>query len=264
MKIEKVAVFKHFFVLGVLLIFLSGCGAKQPSQFAEEQGLAPPKWPVSEYVSDDVEYTMDQYDPWEGFNRRMYVFNYYFDKYLYLPVVNTYAFITPNFVEHGVTNIFNNLGELRNLTNNLLQFKVKGTTVTLSRFIVNSTIGLAGLWDPATIMGLREHREDFGQTLGFYHVGPGPYLVLPIFGPSSLRDATGLVVDSAVKAYAYNEALDNVDNSDADAIIAGATLLEAIDTRHRIGFRYFQSGSPFEYDLVRLLYLEKRKLDIAK
>lgn len=264
MKIEKADFIKRVFVLGVLLIFLTGCGAKQASQHAEEEGLAPPEWPVSDYVSNDVEYTMDQYDPWEGFNRRMYVFNYYFDKYVFLPVVDTYAFITPNVVEDRISNFFSNLGELRNFTNNLLQFKVEGTVVTLSRFIINSTVGIAGLWDPATSWGLIEHREDFGQTLGAYTFGPGPYLVLPIFGPSSLRDTTGLVVDSAVKTFAYNEALDDVDNSDADAIKAGAALLEAIDTRHRIGFRYYQSGSPFEYDLVRLLYLEKRKLEIEK
>jgi phospholipid-binding lipoprotein MlaA len=253
---------KSVFVLGILLIFLTGCGAKQAVQYEEQEGVAPPKWPVSEYVRDDIEYMIDKYDPWEGFNRRMYVFNYYFDKYVFLPVVSGYAFITPNYVEDRITNFFKNLGELRNFTNNLLQLKAKGTGVTLGRFIINSTIGIAGLWDPATPIGLERHPEDFGQTLGHYNVGPGPYLVLPIFGPSTLRDTTGLVVDTAVKTAVYNEVLENADKD--DEIKLALSLFEGIDTRHRISFRYYQSGSPFEYDFIRLLYLEKRKLEVAK
>lgn len=262
MQIQTANIVKRVFVLGVLLIFLTGCGAKQAAQHMEQEGMDLPKWPVSEYVKEDIEYVIDQYDPWEGFNRQMYVFNYYFDKYVFLPVVSTYTFITPNYVEDRISSFFNNLGELKNFTNNLLQLKIKGTFTTLNRFIINSTIGLAGLYDPATSLGLQEHSEDFGQTLGHYAVGPGPYLVLPVFGPSTLRDTTGLVVDSAIKTTVYDEALENA--SDDDAIKAALTILEGIDTRHRTAFRYYQSGSPFEYDLVRLLYLEKRKIEIVR
>lgn len=262
MRKHTVNIVKSVFVLGILLLFLTGCGAKNATHHAEQEGIEPAKWPVSEYVRDDIEYMIDQYDPWEGFNRQMYVFNYYFDKYVFLPVVSAYTFITPNYVEDRITNFFKNLGELKNFTNNLFQLKAKGTFTTLGRFVVNTTIGIAGLWDPATNFGMERHPEDFGQTLGHYGAGPGPYLVLPIFGPSTLRDTTGLVVDTAIKTAVYNEVLDNA--SKDDEIKLALTLLEGIDTRHRTAFRYYQSGSPFEYDLIRLLYLEQRKIVIAK
>ena len=137
-------------------------------------------------------------DPWEGFNRSMYRFNFYFDKYLFLPVVNGYEFITPTFVQERISSFFNNIGEVRNLTNSLFQLKGTESVTTLGRFVTNSTIGLGGLFDPATSFGLERHNEDFGKTLGYWGAGSGPYLVLPIFGPSSLRDTGGLVVDSAI------------------------------------------------------------------
>lgn len=210
----------------------------------------------------DIEYMIDAYDPWEGFNRQMYVFNYYFDKYLFLPVVNGYAFITPNYVEDRITSFFKNLGELKNFTNCLFQLKLKESGITLGRFVTNSTIGLAGFYDPATHFGWQRHNEDFGQTLGSYGSGPGPYLVLPVFGPSSLRDASGLLFDSAIKTVAYDAALDDVDEK--SSILAGVNAVNAIDTRHRIGFRYYNSGSPFEYELVRRLYLDYRNIEIKK
>ena len=105
-------------------------------------------------------------DPIEGFNRAMYVFNTRFDRYLFLPTVRGYEWIMPNFAEKGVTNFFGNIGEAKTLLNSTLQLKPRVAGITLSRFIVNSTLGIGGLLDPATPLGLPQHKEDFGQTLG--------------------------------------------------------------------------------------------------
>ena len=130
---------------------------------------------------------------------------------------------------------------------------------TASRLVFNTTFGLLGLIDVTSVMDIPRHEEDFGQTLGWYGAGAGPYLVLPILGPSNVRDTGGLVVDSVV----FN-AIDPFDFDDHSERAVAYYLLNAIDTRANIGFRYFESGSPFEYDMIRLLYNKKRQLDIAK
>ncbi len=262
MKIQKINSIKNILILGLLLALLSGCAAKQVARQEEGLTIIPAKKPVSEFIRSDIVYAIDAYDPWEGFNRNMYVFNYYFDKYVFLPVVGAYEWIMPDYVEDRISGIFKNIGELRNFTNNLLQLKGKKTAITTGRFLVNSTVGLAGMYDPATKWAMPVQKEDFGQTLGYYSVGAGPYLVLPILGPSSLRDTTGFVVDTAVHSVVLDCALDDVNNK--SKVVTAFGVLGAIDARHRTGFRYYQSGSPFEYDLVRMLYLETRKMDIAK
>lgn len=242
---------------GLALLFGSGCSVtpRPDPNIAYE----PPRHKVEEVVKESVDYAIDVYDPLQGFNRRAYTFNYYFDKFLYLPVVNTYEFITPDYVEKRVSNFVDNVFEFNNFTNNLLQLKLKRTGVTLARFLVNSTVGLGGLWDPATGWGMPRQTEDFGQTLGYYGVGNGPYLVLPILGPSNLRDTTGLVADAVAFSAAGPPAW--VDDDDVTLIFNGVT---AIDKRHRESFRYYRSGSPFEYDMMRLLYTSKREIEIAK
>lgn len=237
------------------LLLLSGCSAipeKQP-------GEMPAQHPVDSVVRDDVTYAIDVYDPWEGFNRGMYRFNAGFDRYIFLPVVDAYATIMPNFVEDGVSNFFNNLFEITNLTNAILQLKPKAAMETTGRILINTTIGVAGLFDVATRMEIYEHEEDFGQTLGHYGVGDGPYIVLPILGPSNLRDTTGNIADSLV--FNAIDPLNLDDHSDREVAFH---LLNAIDRRHQTGFRYYDTGSPFEYELVRLLYTKKRELDIAR
>jgi phospholipid-binding lipoprotein MlaA len=217
-----------------------------------------------------VVYAIDAYDPWEGMNRRIYKFNAKFDKYIFLPVVSAYEFITPDFIEDRVTNFFNNLGEVTTLTNSLLQFKGNKFFLTAYRVLINSTVGLLGLFDPATKIGLVDQDEDFGQTLGVYGIGNGPYLVLPIFGPSTLRDTSGLAVDSVVYSMLFNEGIDQagdeLDMSDSEKNILnyGLSGLRAIDARHKEKFRYYETGSPFEYDLVRMIYLKARAFKVAQ
>jgi phospholipid-binding lipoprotein MlaA len=221
-----------------------------------------PKHQVSEIVKDDVTYAVDVYDPIEGFNRRSYMFNYYFDKFIFLPIVAVYEFILPDYVEDRVSNFVDNIFEFNNLTNNILQLKVDPAAITLGRFILNTTVGVAGLWDPATSFGLERQTEDFGQTLGHYGVGNGPYIVLPILGPSNLRDTTGWVVDTVAFSLFVDEVqTDSMDDNDVALIFSGVA---AVDKRHRQSFRYYQSGSPFEYETVRMLYSAKREIEIAK
>ena len=234
---------------------LSGCSLV-PKNSIEE---SPAHYPVKEVVRDDVAYAIDIYDPWEGFNRGMYRFNAWFDRYIFLPVVAGYAYVTPTMVENVVSNSLNNLFELNNLGNAILQLKPKATVETVERIAINSTIGIAGAMDVASKFGIYEHEEDFGQTLGHYGVGNGPYLVLPLLGPSSLRDATGNVVDSL--AFAAVDPLNLDDHSQREIAFH---LLNAVDRRYRIPFRYYDSGSPFEYEITRLLYMRKRDLDIAR
>ena len=130
------------------------------------------------------------------------------------------------------------------------------------RITMNTTVGLGGVIDVATHEGVRRENEDFGQTLGFYGLGHGPYLVLPIFGPSGLRDTTGLAVDKVVYILMMNQLVDeltDLDGTDADILKYSLTGLSAIDLRHNESFRYFMTGSPFEYELIRKLYQVQRE-----
>ena len=241
----------------ILLLILAGCAGTHTSL----RGEIPPMHSIEEFRDQRF---AEVNDPWEGFNRSMYKFNFYFDKYLFLPVVSGYEYVTPVFVQEKVSNFYNNLSEIRNLSNSMLQVKGKESLTTLGRFVTNSTIGIGGLFDPATSFGLDRHDQDFGKTLGYWGVSSGPYLVLPIFGPSSLRDTGGLVVDNAIY-YGIYTAVGPFDNTGYSfEISTGISTLQAIDLRHQQSFRYFESGYPFEYYMVRFLYHEKRDLESAK
>jgi phospholipid-binding lipoprotein MlaA len=243
------------FVLLLSIFFLSGCSTLPKPGPNTEPAMRQQADLVPEGTTLDVEV----YDPLEGFNRGTYRFNYYFDKYLFLPIVSIYQAIMPDYFEDRVSNFVDNVYEFNNFTNSLLQFKLDKTGITLSRFVINTTIGIAGLWDQATDMGLPRQPEDFGQTLGNYGVGHGPYIVLPIFGPSNLRDTTGLVTDSVAFKYAGPPAW--VDDDTTTLVFTGVA---AVDERKRTPFRYYGSGSPFEYEQIRLLYTKKRELDISE
>ena len=242
--------------LGLLGVLLGAGCSTMPKQ---QVNLEPPLHRMEDTIKESVEYPVDVHDPMEGFNRRIYSFNYYFDKFLYLPVVHSYEWVMPDYAEHRVSNFVDNVYEFSNFSNNLLQFKFKRTGITLARVLVNTTIGIGGLWDPATGMNLATQDEDFGQTLGHYGVGNGPFIVLPILGPSNLRDTTGSVVDASAFTYAGPPAW--VDDDDVTLIFNGVT---AIDKRHQESFRYYRTGSPFEYEMIRMLYTAKRELEIAK
>lgn len=202
---------------------------------------------------------LEVYDPLESWNRRVYHFNYRFDQWVFLPVVRGYTYVTPRFVRSGVSNFFSNLGDVPNLVNSLLQFKGQRSMEVTGRLLLNTTIGVVGLWDPATLMGLPKQNEDFGQTLGFYGVGAGPYLMLPLLGPSNLRDTTGLVVD-----FAAENQINFLNVAEVSSDHPEITALRIVDKRYTTSFRYGQLNSPFEYEKIRYVYTESRKLQIAE
>jgi len=134
-------------------------------------------------------------DPWEPLNRKTHAFNTVLDDVVLRPTATAYTKVVPGFARQGVNNFFDNLEDLNTSLQTILQGKVREGISDFGRLVVNSTFGVFGLWDVATQMGLEKHYEDFGQTLGFWGVGPGPYFVIPLLGPSTLRDAPSRVVD---------------------------------------------------------------------
>lgn len=145
--------------------------------------------------------TAPKADPWEGLNRSTFAFNEAVDKVVLKPIAQGYEAVTPQFARSGVSNAFSNVGDVGNGLNNLLQGKPAAAFSDLGRLLVNSTLGILGLFDVATPMGLDKSNEDFGQTLGKWGVGSGPYLVLPLMGPSTLRDTIGRIPDSRATSY---------------------------------------------------------------
>ncbi|MNQ27456.1 putative phospholipid-binding lipoprotein MlaA precursor [compost metagenome] len=206
--------------------------------------------------------TMDAlnvYDPLESWNRRIYHFNYRFDEWVFLPVVRGYRYVTPRVLRSGVSNFFSNLGDVPNLLNSMLQLKGQRSMEITGRLLLNTTIGVAGLWDPASRMGLPKQSEDFGQTLGYYGVGDGPYLMLPILGPSNVRDTGGLVVD-----YVADYEINFLNVPEVSSNHPEITALRMVDKRYTTGFRYGQLNTPFEYEKLRYVYTQSRKLQIAE
>lgn len=145
----------------------------------------------------------DERDPWENWNRKVHSVNESLDAYAIKPVAEAYRWITPSFVDVAVTNVFSNIDDIGVTINDTLQGKFLQSGLDLSRFIVNTTVGIGGLIDVASMVDLDKHDEDFGQTLGYWGVPAGPYIVLPIIGPSSARGFVGLVGDAAMDPTSY-------------------------------------------------------------
>jgi phospholipid-binding lipoprotein MlaA len=240
-----------------LIFTLAGCAATRATTQAEVR-----PWHSIEEFRDQRFAVVE--DPWEGFNRNMYRFNFYFDKFFFLPVVTGYEFVTPTFVQERVSGVYNNLSEIRNFTNSVFQLKGVESATTLGRFLTNSTLGLGGMFDPATKLHLARHDQDFGKTLGYWGAASGPYLVLPIFGPSSVRDTGGLAVDYAINYGIYSAVGPFDSTGHALALDSAVTALGAVDARHQQSFRSYESGYPFEYNMVRFFYHEKREIETGK
>lgn len=256
---KHVATRRSFLLLATLclVLLLASCATTTTAR--------PPEIPAMHSVNEiHDEYLARSPDPWAGFNRSMYRFNYNLDKYLLLPVVNSYEFITPIFVRDRISGFFGNLQEARNLTNSLFQLKMRQSLKTLGRFVVNSSLGVGGLFDPATNMGMKKRDEDFGQTLGYWGVESGGYLVLPLLGPSNMRDTGGLMVDTGIRLAIVSAIAPFESVNNGKVIEAGITTLEGIDKRHLEKFRYHDSNYPFEYEMIRYLYGKQRELQIMK
>ncbi len=194
-------------------------------------------------------------DPWEDFNRTTFKFNQTLDENIFEPVARGYKESVPQNVQNRVSDFSSNLGDISTLGNEILQFEALDSANTLSRVLINSTLGLLGLFDVASMVGLEKTSEDFGQTMAVWGASSGPYVVLPVFGSSTIRDTTGLVVDSVEN----NKVVRSLDSKQSLSI----TLTRAVDTRVKllpVTDLLKNSGDP--YISTRSSYLQKRKFDI--
>jgi phospholipid-binding lipoprotein MlaA len=201
--------------------------------------------------------TARQIDPLEPYNRAVFVLNDGLDRAVLRPVASAYTEVTPFMVRSGVTNFFGNVNDVWSLVNNLLQAKGTATTDTLFRVTVNTFWGIGGLFDVASEMQIPKHSADFGMTLGHYGMASGPYLVLPVLGPSTIRDAFGRVIDSQG---------DVAGNLNDVALRNSLTGLRAVNLRAR----FLEAGDVLEqaaldkYSFTRDVYLQRRKSLIGR
>jgi len=195
-------------------------------------------------------------DPWEPFNRSVFEFNEGLDKYVLKPVVSGYRFVLPEFIREGVYNFFSNYNDIYTALNNLLQGKPDYAFNDLMRVVVNTTMGLGGLIDLATPGGLEKHKEDFGQTFGVWGVPSGPYVVLPFFGPSSVRDTFGTVADLETD-YLFKYIPDvGLRNS-----LTGLRVVNARNTYYEAG-DLLDGAAIDKYSFLRDAYIQRRKYQI--
>lgn len=192
-------------------------------------------------------------DPWEGFNRKVYAFNDVADKYVAKPAAKAYQAITPNFLERGIDNVFSNLREFLNVIADLSQLKFQAAANDSGRFLINSTVGVGGFFEVASYIGLEKRTEDFGQVLGYWGVGPGPYVMLPILGPSTVRDSGGALLDSQIDALSQ---IDHVSTRNQ------LRVLNLVNTRaNLLKTESLLSGD--RYTFLRDAYLQRREYLIS-
>jgi phospholipid-binding lipoprotein MlaA len=197
----------------------------------------------------------DARDPWESMNRSVYNFNDAVDTVAIKPVTQIYVNVVPSFVRTGLHNVVSNLGDVWSMANSAMQLKGQHAAESFMRVTVNTVFGLGGLLDIATEMRLERHKEDFGQTLGYWGVKPGPYVVLPILGPSTLRDGLTFPVD--YQGDATRRLSDQATRNSLTAVRivdVRASLLKTVDT--------VKEASLDPYSFVRDAYLQKRENDV--
>ena len=222
-------------ILGVLLaalLLFGGCATVAPKDDDE---------PLPGQVAD----------PWEPFNRSIFAFNQELDAGLIYPLTSAYVGLVPSLVRQGVTNFFNNAEDLWSAVNNLLQGKIEQSIAMSFRFAWNTVFGWAGVLDLATELGIERTPEDFGQTLAVWGMPPGNFLMLPFFGPSTVRDALGLPLESAASpAYALNQG----------SVRPVTTVVQILDTRSQLlgASQLLDTIALDKYSFVRDAFLERR------
>lgn len=235
-----------------------------------------PDEPFDPFAKSD-EGMVEEYDPWEPFNTSMFEFNRQLDRFVLKPVATGYNFIVPDLVQVGISNIFYNLRFAPRLFNNIFQGKARGAGIEVGRFLVNSTVGVAGFFDVAKKFDLVTPEEDLGQTLGFYGVKPGPFLVLPFLPPFTLRDLTGYIGDiflnpinwlvaPIIEVEGVPSAIAHKNRTTITFVQIGTRAGEIINERSR-NLETFQGVEEATLDLysaVRNAYLQKRMREIKE
>ena len=277
-----------FSLMGAAMMLVVGCAGKtgktQPQSLSSErpvEGQTSTSAPLSRkdpainelldpFAKADEE-DGDEYDPWEPMNTNIFEFNRQVDRFVLKPVAKGYNFVMPNLVQVGISNIFYNLRFGPRFLNNVFQGKVKGAGIEVGRFVVNSTVGVAGFFDVAKHVDLVTPEEDLGQTLGFYGVRPGPYLILPFLQPFTVRDFFGYVGDiflnpinwlvlPIIEVEGVPSVIDHEDRTTTSIIQLGARVGEIVNERSR-NLETYQGVEEATLDLytaVRNGYLQKR------
>lgn len=193
-------------------------------------------------------------DPYEGFNRKMYAFNEGVDKAVLKPVAKGYVAVVPRIARRGVTNFFTNLGMVVTTFNDLMQGKGSKVPVDFARFTTNLVFGLGGVIDVASELQIEYRNEDFGQTMGYWGAESGPYLILPLLGPSTVRDGAGLAVDFVVSPFFYVE-------DDSAGVRWSLFALDVVDTRANLleAEKFLDTASLDRYSFLRDSYLQRRE-----
>jgi phospholipid-binding lipoprotein MlaA len=277
-----------FSLLGAVIMFATGCAGKtgtaQPLGLSDARPAtdqtpasapsARPETPSDEPLDPFAEAYGDageEYDPWEPVNANIFEFNLKVDRYVLKPVAKGYDFILPDVVQVGVSNIFSNLRFAPRFLNNMFQGKLKGAGIEVGRFLINSTVGLAGFFDLATKVNLVTPEEDLGQTLGFYGVKPGPYVVLPLLPPFTVRDFVGYVGDvflnpinwlvvPIIEVDHVPSVIAHKNRMTTSIIQTGSRVGEIVNERSRNLEKYqgVEEATLDLYSAVRNAYLQKR------
>ncbi|MFZ6815880.1 MlaA family lipoprotein [Undibacterium sp. Rencai35W] len=241
--------FKNIGVLLALTVLLNACGTNTVKEIKNTttQTLST--------ISEKTNIGNNPRDPLEGFNRTMFSFNDAIDQAILKPVAKAYQTVTPSFVQTGIGNFFGNIGDVWTAVNNLLQGRVADGVTDVMRVAVNTTFGLGGLIDIGSAAGMPKHREDFGQTLGTWGVKSGPYLVLPVFGPSTLRDAVVTPIDLKGDLWSYTTPV-YVRNT--------GTVLRLVDKRASVldAGNLIEEAALDKYVFIRDAYLQRRASQI--
>lgn len=189
------------------------------------------------------------HDPWRDTNERIFRLNDYFDQLIVRPVASAYNLFIPRIARQGIGNFFSNIDDINVFVNDLLQFKLDAAANDSGRFLVNSTLGLGGILDVASGFGMQKNEEDFGQTLGSWGVGAGPYVMLPVFGASNVRDSFGLVLDTLFNPIQYH---------DEESLRLTLFLVRETDSRSRLlALDELITGN--RYLFVREAYVQRRE-----
>jgi len=275
-----------FCLLGVAMMLATGCAGKtgtaqppglndarpaaDPTPAPSPPPVTPSDEPLDPFAKAD-EGTGEEYDPWEPVNANIFEFNLMVDRFVLKPVAKGYDFVMPDLVQVGISNIFSNLRFAPRFLNNVFQGKLKGAGIEVGRFLINSTVGLAGFFDLAKEVNLVTPEEDFGQTLGFYGVKPGPYLVLPLLQPFTVRDFAGYVGDvflnpinwlvvPIIEVDGVPSVIAHKNRMTSSIIQTGGRVGEIVNERSR-NLEKFQGVEEATLDLytaVRNAYLQKR------
>lgn len=255
---------KYFTILLVIFAVIFSVNAQAQNNNSNEF--------IEEFDDDFDDFGLEEsqkpdYDPLEPANRVIYVFNDKFDRYFFEHVAKTYRFVIPKKARSSIRNFLNNLSKPISFVNSLAQGKIDNSLATLSSFIINSTVGIFGLFDVADINGIKYNKEDFGQTLGHYGVGYGFYLVVPFRGPSSLRDISGWALDSSIDPLGLNVLnFDDDEDMISDTFRVSTTIMSAVDSRESLinVIDDIRKDSFDPYVTLRSAYIQNRKAEIKK